>query len=166
MWFMNTALLILVLVAVQVGLMLTFFSRRLIGTTQKNRFAAWTALVGVQVCFVVLLLAGGYGENRWQLFSSLKRSLGFGETPRDSTLVLTGDPGLLRPADGLKPTFPRPDFSDPAKLHQWQASSRNFLRDSVFELGEDPGTAWPRPFETTYGCDVPDGFGSDDWDCE
>jgi len=134
---MNTALLILVLVAIQVGLILPFFSRRVIGTIQKNRRTAGMTFFIVQGGFVVLLLAGGYGEERWQLFSSLKRFLGFEEVPRARTISLMGDPGLLRLAESSKPALPRPDFTDPAKLNQWLVSSRKFLRDSVFELGKN-----------------------------
>lgn len=134
---MNTTLLILVLVTVQVGLLLTFFSRRLKATIQKNRLTSWITFFMLQGGFVVLLLAGGYGEERWQLFSGLKRFLGSGEIPRARTIPLVGDPGWIRFAESSKPALPRPDFSDPVKLHQWQSSARKFLRDSVFELGEN-----------------------------
>ena len=35
----------------------------------------------------------------------------------------------------------------------------------AFPEEEDPGADWPRPFETTYDCSVPDGFDATDWDC-
>jgi dienelactone hydrolase len=130
------------LIAVAVEFMITdlCFWGRCLGHRAATRLRGTCAFVGLHAAAVLLVLAGGFAESRFQAISACrdKAELWMGPwqgAPPESFHV-EGDPGLTRQVEQQQPILPRPDVSAPEPFIAWQGALRTQLLNR-FELNLD-----------------------------
>jgi dienelactone hydrolase len=121
--------------AIQVGLIVVFWSRSVFKFVQNSGFRKIVCFVVIEALCMAGILFGGYLEEHYTLYSMLREPVdeyrqNFPEAPS-----VNGDPSLVQWVEKQKPSLPRPAFDSVSGFVSWQSSLRHTLQ-GLFDVSD------------------------------